>query len=134
MSVRGVDIVVRVRHPAFTDLALHGAELPGTCAYRARPAGFVSRLRRHRDIESAPGRDMQYPLDTVLDALALRDHAARNADDGIARIPYLEELDTHPVEVLVDGRVLGRGSGTNRKRAEQAAAARALESFEQPDA
>ena len=34
------------------------------------------------------------------------------------------------VEALIDGRVLGVGSGTNRKRAEQAAAARALERFE----
>jgi ribonuclease-3 len=34
------------------------------------------------------------------------------------------------VEVLVDGRVLGRGEGSNRKRAEQEAARRALEALE----
>ena len=34
---------------------------------------------------------------------------------------------TFEVEVLVDGRVLGRGKGSNRKRAEQEAAMRALD-------
>jgi ribonuclease-3 len=34
------------------------------------------------------------------------------------------------VEVMVDGRVLGKGSGTNRKRAEQAAARQGLDQLE----
>ncbi len=38
------------------------------------------------------------------------------------------------VEVLIDGRVLGTGHGTNRKRAEQDAARRALEEVESSDA
>jgi len=37
------------------------------------------------------------------------------------------------VEVLVDGRVLGRGTGSNRKRAEQDAARQALTALETPD-
>lgn len=37
------------------------------------------------------------------------------------------------VEVLVDGRVLGHGSGSNRKRAEQDAARQALTALETPD-
>jgi ribonuclease-3 len=37
------------------------------------------------------------------------------------------------VEVLVDGRALGRGTGSNRKRAEQDAARQALTALEAPD-
>ena len=37
------------------------------------------------------------------------------------------------VEVLVDGRVLGKGGGTNRKRAEQVAAREALVRLESND-
>ena len=109
MSIRSVDIIIiRVRHPAFADLALHRAELPGARAKFTDPADSVGRLCRHDCIECAPGRDVQHPLDTVLDLIAVRDHAARNPDDDFARVSQFEKLDTQAVEAFLIGPLQSR--------------------------
>ena len=83
---------------------------------------------------------------------ALRETAARDSDDyktrlqetiqaSLQRTPTYRIVSTtgpahalsFDVEVMVEGRPLGRGAGPNRKRAEQEAAKRALEALEATD-
>ena len=92
----------RVRLRGFGDSSIN-LELLGWINNPADRGLTVDRLCRHRHVERASGRNVQHPLDAVLDPVAVRHHPACDADDGVPRIPELEEFHSDALEPLVRG-------------------------------